>query len=411
MAEFEINAVFRKPFDEQAAFFRHKLGNLLPSEKWTDIQKSQHDKGFMVAGAATVELLTDLFAAVDRTIVAGDSLDMFRKNFKSIVKANGWDYNGDFNWRTRTIYQTNISTSYNAGRLAQLLEGDFLYWVYIHSKTVQHPRKEHLAWDGITLSPDDPWWQSHFTPNGFGCQCRVKGTNRPPKNARLTAPDDPIDPATGEPKGIGAGWGYMPGQTVSDTVRAVTLQTTHWPDVMTKQYMQHLPENVKDSFARSYRQLPSVADEARRFAKAHLEGRPVSKDFAYLGPIESKDAATLKNMVFTDDPKKKKQIKPVNGIDVKGYDFVIDSSVVGHIRAKHGNDAAQRLQGQRGVQADDYAKIPEVLNDPDTITPSEFSGRGLPLIAYTKEIGGEKYTVVMEYRKKRLALQTMYIKI
>jgi hypothetical protein len=35
----------------------------------------------------------------------------------------------------------------------------------------QHHRKEHLAWDGLVLPKDDPWWNSHYPPNGWGCKC------------------------------------------------------------------------------------------------------------------------------------------------------------------------------------------------------------------------------------------------
>lgn len=34
-------------------------------------------------------------------------------------------------------------------------------------------------------------------------------------------PDDGINPKTGEPNGIDKGWGYMPGDTVSDTTRVI----------------------------------------------------------------------------------------------------------------------------------------------------------------------------------------------
>lgn len=408
-----IGAGFREPFDQQVAFFRQKLDNLVPTERWTDMQKSAHDTGFMVAGAQSAGLLADMAAAVDRAIAHGDSLDQFRKNFKSIAAEHGWAYRGEFNWRTRTIYQTNMSTSYNAGRLAQLVEGAFAYWVYIHSKTVQHPRKEHQAWDGITLPPDDPWWKSHFTPNGWGCMCRIKGTNRLKPGAITIAPASPIDPKTGAPQGIDPGWDYMPGSTVVDRVQAVTKSTTHWPDVLTKKFMESQPDSVRDPMARAYRNLPSVADESRRFAKAHLEGRPVSKDFAYLGLVESRDVTPLKNMVFQDEPPREKPRKIYQGIDVTGFDFVLDESGIRHIHKQHGNDAKERKQGQRGVVADDYAMIPQILNHPDAVMRSGLADiTGHPLVAYEKMINGETFTVVMEYRqkKKMMAAHTMYIK-
>jgi hypothetical protein len=174
--------VFRRPFDEQVAFFRGKLGNLVPTKKWDDIKKSAHDRAFMVAGAAKADLLADLAAAVDKAIAEGETLEAFRGRFLEIVRRHGWaGWTGDDRktpddkggkgvaWRTRVIYQTNLATSYAAGRLAQLKEAGYRYWVYKHSDSVAHPRPQHLAWNGLTLPADHPFWQSHYPPNGWNC--------------------------------------------------------------------------------------------------------------------------------------------------------------------------------------------------------------------------------------------------
>lgn len=224
----ELAAVFRQPFAEQVAFFRGKLGNLAPTAKWDDLWKSQHDRAFMVAGAAKADLLADLAEAVDKAIAEGETLQDFRKRFAEIVDRRGWHgWTGEATragraWRTRIIYQTNLSTSYAAGRLAQLKEAGFPLWVYRHSRA-EHPRLQHLAWDGLTLPADHPFWQTHYPPSGWGCRCRVVGADGPKSAARLggkpgyTEPPegwDAIDPKTREMVGIDKGWGYMPGASV-----------------------------------------------------------------------------------------------------------------------------------------------------------------------------------------------------
>lgn len=212
-----LTAVLQQPFDEQVAFFRAKLGNLIPTETWTDVWKSAHDTGFMVAGAAKADLLADLAAAVDSAISSGTTLEQFRKDFDSIVDKHGWSYRGEYNWRTRTIYRTNMATSYSAGRLAQLVEGGFEYWIYRHSDAVMRPRPLHLSWNGLALRPDDPWWNTHYPPNGWGCQCYVVGAMNAGAVTRLRgriepAPDDGTSP-DGTPNGIDKGWDYIPGAT------------------------------------------------------------------------------------------------------------------------------------------------------------------------------------------------------
>ncbi len=176
-----ISLVFRQPFAEQVAFFRGKLGNLAPTAKWDDLWKSQHDRAFMVAGAAKADLLADLAAAVDKAIAEGETLQDFRARFHEIIQRHGWaGFTGDdrktpdgkggkgLAWRTRIIYQTNLSTSYAAGRLAQLKDAGFQLWVYRHSGS-EHPRLQHLAWNGLTLPANHPFWQTHYPPSGWNC--------------------------------------------------------------------------------------------------------------------------------------------------------------------------------------------------------------------------------------------------
>lgn len=159
------------PFREQEEFFRRKVN--LPTTAWTDVRLHEHDYAFVVAGANRDAIVADFRAAVEKAISGGSTLEDFRKDFDSIVAKHGWDYNGGRNWRSRVIYDTNLSTSYAAGRWEQLQEAP--YWQYEHSDWVEHPRQHHVALDGLVLERGDPWWKYYFPPNGWGCQCKVRG--------------------------------------------------------------------------------------------------------------------------------------------------------------------------------------------------------------------------------------------
>ena len=159
------------PFAEQIAFFRRKLN--LPTESWADVYQHEHDWAFVVAGANRDAIVADFRAAVEKAIADGTTLQEFRRDFDAIVARHGWDYNGGRNWRSRVIYDTNLNTSYAAGRWQQLQSAPF--WQYEHADWVEHPRPLHVAWDGLVLAKDDPWWQTHYPPNGWGCHCKVRG--------------------------------------------------------------------------------------------------------------------------------------------------------------------------------------------------------------------------------------------
>lgn len=236
---------FNRPFQAQVDFFRSKLN--LPTERYDDVLKAAHDRAFMVAGAAKADLLNDLRISVDNAIANGESIGAFRKRFDDIVKKHGWegwtgsDSRAGRDWRTRIIYQTNLSTSYAAGRFKQLNDPDLVavrpYWKYIHNDTVAHPRPLHVSWSGMVLHKDDPWWKTHMPPNGWGCRCRVKAVHKSEfKNEK--APDNGsfkhID-AQGNthtvPNGIDFGFDYQPGANTNAKLRdLIARKLINYPD-------------------------------------------------------------------------------------------------------------------------------------------------------------------------------------
>ena len=157
-------------------------------------------------------------------------IEGFAGEFDRIVEKYGWSYNGGREWRIRTIFETNIRTSYMAGRLQQMRDPDVVrlrpYWQYVHADTRQpkEPRPDHLGWDGLVLRWDDPWWDKHFPPNDWMCSCGIRTLSegdlkRLGKDGPDTAPALEMTAHmrrnTGEtimlPKGVGYGWDYMPG--------------------------------------------------------------------------------------------------------------------------------------------------------------------------------------------------------
>lgn len=219
MAADPVSIGFGLPFEEQIDFFRAKLN--LPTERWDDIKKQANDRAFIVAGAANADLLQDLRNAVDKAIAEGKGIAEFRKDFKRIVKARGWTgWTGQGTkegeaWRTRIIYTTNLSTSYAAGRWKQLTDPEFLklypIWEYVHNDSVTYPRPIHVSWNGITLPAVHVFWLSHFTPNGWGCQCYIVPRRAGTPLKYPPAGWDTVDPKTGEYVGIDKGFGYAPG--------------------------------------------------------------------------------------------------------------------------------------------------------------------------------------------------------
>ncbi|MFM2056057.1 MAG: hypothetical protein RLY71_442 [Pseudomonadota bacterium] len=301
---------FNTPFEQQLAFFRQKLD--LPTEHWDDITRRAHDRAFIVAGAAKADLLADLRGAVDDAIAKGTGLEAFRKQFKTIVAARGWTgWTGEGSaagvaWRTKVIYQTNLATSFAAGRWAQLTDPataeGLPFWRYVHRDSVLHPRPQHEAWNGLTLPLDHPFWQSHFPPNGWGCGCKVRPERKVPPGAPTTPPDgwDQINPKTGAPMGIDKGFDYAPGATWHpnldkypfETARAVVAENLK--DGVFERWMQHIEQRATEEKALpKYTQMPA-GDVSMAVRKALSTGERI--------PVAVLDDRGLKALKIPTDP-------------------------------------------------------------------------------------------------------------
>ena len=260
----------RLPNTAAAAFFARKLN--LPSNEWSDLWREAHDKAFTVAGTLNEsgeKALALIREAVRAAIEDGETIEEFKKRFDDIVAKTGWDYRGGRNFRARAIFETNLRTSWAAGRFAQMdeIKSERPFWQYRHGGSAQ-PRPEHLAWDGLILHADHPWWRTHYPPNGFGCTCHVVclsarevdrewkkagGKGNPPKldahspgivfergprgaksNPRLWTPPDPTKDlvevkvkgrgVVQVPRGIDPGWDYVPGSEAFEAQKREEIQ-------------------------------------------------------------------------------------------------------------------------------------------------------------------------------------------
>ena len=218
------------PFQEVIDSFRQKIK--LPSSGWTDLWQEQHSHAFVVAGAVEDSLVEDFYNALVKAKKEG-GYAVFKEAFPEIVKKHGWSYHGTPGWRSRIIYDTNVRQSYNAGRYQQMNSVKHLrpWWRYRHSGA-EHPRLEHQAWDGLILSADDPWWDTHTPQNGWGCGCSVDSLSRleatrewekTGKNGPDSAPpiewEERVVGKNGShphtvltPKGVDPGFAYNPGK-------------------------------------------------------------------------------------------------------------------------------------------------------------------------------------------------------
>lgn len=234
------------PFQEAIQFLLTK--RFVPTERWDDLRGPAHDNAFVVAGAMSADLLGDLHAAVLDFVADGASIETFAQSFEQIVAQHGWTgWTGEGTpagraWRIRVIAETNLRTAYQAGRRQQQIAVATArpWWRYRHSVGVEQPRELHQSWDGLTIRFDDPWWETHYPPNGYGCRCYVETYSDDELQRRGLEggppPDDgdrviPREDGTSirVPNGIDPGWDHAPGAT-RDLLEEVKAKAERLPE-------------------------------------------------------------------------------------------------------------------------------------------------------------------------------------
>ena len=216
---------------------------------WQDTDAATHLESFTVAKAANIDLLRDIRAAVDRAIAEGVSFDDFRAELQPLLERRGWWGRREMTdprtgktvevqlgsaRRLETIFRANLAASYARGRwerIERLAEDrPFLRYSAVLDERV---RPDHAQWHGVVLRVDDPWWRTHYPPNGWRCRCIVTQHDAD-SLARNGFEPSPTRPAhegmtrawhnerTGEdvrvPIGVDPGWDHNVGR--QDSVRA-----------------------------------------------------------------------------------------------------------------------------------------------------------------------------------------------
>lgn len=188
-----------------------------------DVAPEEHAHGFTVAKAMKLDILDDIRGALDESLAGGETFRDFSKKLKPKLQAKGWwgrkqeidPATGETREvqlgsprRLKTIYRSNMRSARAAGQWARIERNreSHPYLVYELGPSQEH-RDKHLGWAGTTLPLDDPWWDDHMPPNGYGCNCRVRAVSRGEyERLQRDGIRDPqaaqeIDPETGLPTG------------------------------------------------------------------------------------------------------------------------------------------------------------------------------------------------------------------
>ncbi|END2883154.1 minor capsid protein, partial [Salmonella enterica] len=176
---------------EAVAYFRAKGQHI--GWNWYETAADVHARSFTVAKAARVDVLTTIQGEVERALAQGVGKQEFIDTLAPRLKKLGWwgkqvivDSAGNAETvqlgsprRLALIYNVNTRVAYNVGRYAQLMNSTDThpFWQYV-AVMDSRTRPSHAALNGLVFRYDDPFWKTHYPPNGWNCRCRVRALSQ-----------------------------------------------------------------------------------------------------------------------------------------------------------------------------------------------------------------------------------------
>lgn len=224
------------PIPEVALKFL-KRKKLEPSFDWNGVWKEEHNHAFTVAKIAQESVLADVKASLESALEEGIPFSQWAKEIKPMLDKAGWSKfmpESSIPHRLNTIFATNMRVARAAGQWDRIERArkTHPYLQYVLGPSHRH-RQQHVAFAGLVLPVDDPFWKTHMPPNGFGCKCSVRQVSVR-EAERLGVHKSPTieyydwkDPNTGKvhrvPVGCDPGWDYNPGIARKEKLQEASL--------------------------------------------------------------------------------------------------------------------------------------------------------------------------------------------
>lgn len=405
--EADLYEALNLPPENAIQYFEQK-GYSVPkslSENWTAVWQDAHAKAFTVARCTKLDLLQDIRNSLTDSLKNGTTYEQWKKDIVPIMQKKGWwgkvkDENGSTvqlgsDRRLKTIFETNTRTSYLSGRYKEMLENvdDRPYWMY-DSKKDSRVRPAHKALDGKVFRYDDPFWSTHYPPNGWRCRCGVRALSEDnlseykvtPEISKGNLKDVQVPLAGGESATVtefiikdkdsktisvapDAGWNHNVGKAAWDIDVVAWDKAKNLPDSMKDKFISDMAQNIprQDAFA-------SLVETS---IKESFKPRGIEKSVGWM------DTETI-NWLNKND------LQPQSPV------IVMQDNRIGHIIGSRKNE------NQR-ITVENLKDICSIISKPDAVYFDK-SKKSAPTMLYIKWIDNDntlKFVVKLNRKNKK----------
>jgi len=186
---------------QQAVDYITAKNVVLPDVYYGELANEARNRAFSIAGIASRTQLQGVLTSLNDSLAKGVTFADWKK--LAVVQDLGLP-----GYRLNNIYRTNIQCAYNQGHWTQQQRNKatrpFLMYDAVNDSRT---RPAHTALDNVIRPIDDPFWATHYPPNGYQCRCAVISLTEAQARARggvtPTPPDGWLEPDKG--------WDYNPG--------------------------------------------------------------------------------------------------------------------------------------------------------------------------------------------------------
>jgi len=162
---------------------------LKPGFHYMDVWLEEHNRAFTVAKCMDIDLLSDIRDSITTAMKEGQTYKEWSSSITKVMQEKGW-------WgrkkmddpqtgetvesqlgcprRLKTIFDVNTGQAYQRGVWERGYQSPTHPYVLYRVGPSKEHRPEHLAWDGLVLPKDDPFWKTHNPRNGWGCKCKTR---------------------------------------------------------------------------------------------------------------------------------------------------------------------------------------------------------------------------------------------
>lgn len=198
--------------EEAMAWFRQRVP--LQRSVWNVLDEQARRRAFTVAGVTSLDVLHEVWRAMDRAIASGVPFAEFQREVRGPL-AQAWGEPGVRGApttsgqprRMETIFRNNAQSAYAAGRFAQATDpqvaADRPVWQF---EAVMDVRTTDICrpLDQTRRLATDAWWSTHYPPLHHNCRSTVITLDEEQAHeAGGMSPPQPGDPPAD-------GWGHTP---------------------------------------------------------------------------------------------------------------------------------------------------------------------------------------------------------